>query len=334
MYSALINAVLRSYPNYDILFESLCWPEDSWPQVDQVEALTALIEGLGPFLTDPDSATPPLTVASRCCIRDKVESVIWSKCLPLLYRISAEARDDAQCRESTATVCRLLGVCVAMCDGNVWRKVVSSILPSLQRISEEELLASGTLSVPVVTEVLAALMPLLTADEKLTFDTLNYALSSIRSLPNDLLSKVMVRIILTLLNCCSDAKSNIVLKRILDYVCSWHSTERTSVVTQRTLLCFTVLSDHLLKSLSPTLYGSREADPRLCPQFWIIVQDGLTHRDNVSRKRALYLLKRCAALSEEEGFDSHSSPSKDGNITETQCFANIYIYHMTMMVKC
>ncbi|KAM4729352.1 putative methyltransferase TARBP1 [Anableps anableps] len=312
MYSALIQAVLSSSPDYDILFESLCWAGESWPQKEQVEALTALIEALGPLLTVSDLAPAPLTAVNRSCIRDKIESIIWSKCLPFLCRISAQAGDDARCRESTATVCRLLGVCVRVCGENMWTRVISSILPSLQRISEEELLAAGTLSVQVATEVLAALMFLLTADEELTLDTLNCALSSIRSLPDDLVSKVMVRIILTLLNCCSDARSNIILKRILDDVCSWHSAERTPVVTERTLLCLTVLSDHLLKSHSPTSSGYREADPRLRPQFWVIVQDGLTHRDSVSRKRALYLLKRCAALSEEEGFDSHSSASEDG----------------------
>ncbi|XP_014895082.1 probable methyltransferase TARBP1 [Poecilia latipinna] len=312
MSSALIQAILSSSPNYDTLFESLCWPEDSWPQTERVEALTALIEALGPFLTDSDSVQTPLTGVNRRGIRDKIESVIWSKCLPFLCRLSAEARDDTRCRERTATVCKLLGVSVGVCGGNVRTRVVSSILPSLQRMSEEEPLTPGTLSVQVAAEVLAALMPLLTADEELTLETLNCALSSVRSLPDYLVSKVMVRIILTSLSCCSDARSNIILKRILDDVCSWHSTERTPVVTERTLLCLTVLSDHLLKSHTPGSAGCREADPRLRPQFWIICQDGLTHRDSVSRKRALYLLKRCAALSEEDGFDSRSSTSEDG----------------------
>ncbi|MEQ2197495.1 hypothetical protein XENOCAPTIV_030251, partial [Xenoophorus captivus] len=262
MYSTLINAVLSSSPDYDLLFESLCWPQESWPQTEQVETLTALVEALGPFLIDSNLTPTLLTGANRSCIRDKIESVIWSKCLPFLWRISAESGDDARCRESTAAVCRLLAVCVGVCGENVRTEVVSSILPSLPRIWEE-LLAPGTLSVQVATEVLAALMPLITADEDLTLDTVNCALSSIRSLPDDLVSKVMVRIILTLLNCCIDAKSSSILKRLLDDVCNWHSTEPTPVVTERTLLCLTVLSDHLLKSHSTTSYRSRETDPRL-----------------------------------------------------------------------
>uniref|UniRef100_A0A3Q2QDF8 TAR (HIV-1) RNA binding protein 1 n=1 Tax=Fundulus heteroclitus TaxID=8078 RepID=A0A3Q2QDF8_FUNHE len=286
MHSALIHAVLSSSPDYDLLLDSLCWPAESWPQTERVEALTALVQ-------------------ARRSIRDKIESVIWARCLPFLCRISAEPGDEARCRESAAAVCGLLGACVGLCGEGVRAKVVSSALQSLQRVSEEEMLAPGTLSVQVATEVLAALMPLLTADEKLTLDTLNCALSSIRSLPDDLVSKVVLRVILTLLSCCGEASSDRVPKRVLEHVCSWHSTERTPGVTRRTLLCLTVLSDHLLDSHS-------DADPRLCPQFWRMVQDGLTHGDSLTRKRALYLLKRCAVLSEVEGFDCQSSTSEEG----------------------
>uniref|UniRef100_A0A3Q2P2Q8 TAR (HIV-1) RNA binding protein 1 n=1 Tax=Fundulus heteroclitus TaxID=8078 RepID=A0A3Q2P2Q8_FUNHE len=307
MHSALIHAVLSSSPDYDLLLDSLCWPAESWPQTERVEALTALVQALRPALTDSDAAPAPLTAASRRSIRDKIESVIWARCLPFLCRISAEPGDEARCRESAAAVCGLLGACVGLCGEGVRAKVVSSALQSLQRVSEEEMLAPGTLSVQVATEVLAALMPLLTADEKLTLDTLNCALSSIRSLPDDLVSKVVLRVILTLLSCCGEASSDRVPKRVLEHVCSWHSTERTPGVTRRTLLCLTVLSDHLLDSHS-------DADPRLCPQFWRMVQDGLTHGDSLTRKRALYLLKRCAVLSEVEGFDCQSSTSEEGNV--------------------
>ncbi|XP_035982429.1 LOW QUALITY PROTEIN: probable methyltransferase TARBP1 [Fundulus heteroclitus] len=312
MHSALIHAVLSSSPDYDLLLDSLCWPAESWPQTERVEALTALVQALRPALTDSDSdaAPAPLTAASRSSIRDRIESVIWARCLPFLCRISAEPGDEARCRESAAAVCGLLGACVGVCGEGVRAKVVSSTLQSLQRVSEEEMLAPGTLSVQVATEVLAALMPLLTADEKLTLDTLNCALSSIRSLPDDLVSKVVLRVILTLLSCCGEASSDRVPKRVLEHVCSWHSTERTPGVTRRTLLCLTVLSDHLLDSHSPA--PSRSRDPRLCPQFWRMVQDGLTHGDSLTRKRALYLLKRCAALSEVEGFDCQSSTSEEG----------------------
>lgn len=303
MYSVLINAVLSSSPDYDVLFESLCWPgETCWPETERVEALTALIERLGPLLSDSDLS--PITDAKKRSIQEKIESVIWSKCLPFLYRISVEADDETRSRESTAAACRLLGACVALCEEKVRRRVVLSALRSFQR-SEDEL-AQGNLSEQVSAEVLAALMPFVAADEQLTSSTLNSVLSCVRSLPDaSLLSRIAVRVILTLLNCCSGERSARILKCVLDDVCGWHSSEHSPGATERALLCFTVLSDHFLQPR-----GS--PDPRVSFQFWRVVQDGLVHRDGVSRKRALFLLKRCAALSEEEGLGCPLSASEEG----------------------
>uniref|UniRef100_A0AAQ5YJS7 tRNA (guanosine(18)-2'-O)-methyltransferase TARBP1 n=1 Tax=Amphiprion ocellaris TaxID=80972 RepID=A0AAQ5YJS7_AMPOC len=288
MYSVLMNALLSSSPDYDALFKSLSWPEESWPETERVEALTAFIEGLGPLLAD----SIQFTEAKRRCVQEKIESVIWTKCLPFLSKISAEAAEGARCRESTAAACRLLSVCIPLCNEEVWRRAVCFVLPSFQ-LPEEELLGQGRLSVEVASEVLAALIPFLSADEALTLTTLSSALSSIRTLPDVLVSKITVRILLTLLSCCSGVRLKSILNVILDDLYSWHSTDRTPVVTERTLLCLTALSDHLLNPHSlPS--SSSEPDPRLSLQFWRMVQDGLIHRDSVSRKRALYLLKRCA----------------------------------------
>lgn len=309
MYSALINAVLSSSPDYDLLFESLSWPSESWPDTERVEALTAFIEGLGPLLIEPDSTSFP--DAKRRCVLDKVESVLWTKCLPFLSRISAEAGEGVRCRESTAAACRLLSVSVPLCNEAVCRRVCQSILPSLH-LSEEELTSPGRLSVEVASEVVAALLPFLAADEQLTHTTVSSSLSSIRTLPDALVSKP-VRVILSLLNCLSSERLISILKLILDDLCSWHSTDRTPAVTERTLLCLTALSDHLLKPHHhlPSSCCS-DSDPRLSLQFWRMVQDGLIHRDSVSRKRALFLLKRCAALSEEDGLDCPLSATGEG----------------------
>lgn len=267
-----------------------------------MEALTALVERLGPHLSDSDSS--PITDAKKRIIREKIESVLWSKCLPFLCRISAEADDETRRRESTAAACRLLSACVALCGEKAQRRIVLSALRSFQRPEDD--LAQGVLSERVAAEALATLMPFLTADEQLTSSALNSALSCVRSVQDArLLSRITVRVILTLLNCCSGERSEGILRRILDDVCGWHSSERNPGATERALLCFTVLSDHFLKPR-----GS--PDPRLSLQFWRVVQDGLVHRDGVSRKRALYLLKRCAALSEEEEVDCPLSASEEG----------------------
>ncbi|KAM9726926.1 putative methyltransferase TARBP1 [Menidia menidia] len=308
MSSVLINAVLSSSPDYDLLFESLSWPSESWPQTERVEALTALVEGLGPLLRDTDSSS--LTDGKTRCIKEKIESLIWKKCLPSFSSLSAEAGGDARCRETTGALCRLLSACLALCDQAVCRRAALSTLQSFQT-PEEDLPGPGRLNLEVATEVIAALIPYFSADQQLIHDTLSSALCSVRSLPDAGASKIIVRVLLTLLNCCSADIWDGVLLSTLEDLCGWHSATRTAAVTERTLLCLTALSDHLLDPHCPPSSSLRRPDPRLCPQFWRILQDGLTHRDGVSRKRALFLLKRCAARSEEEGKDSPSAAAAD-----------------------
>ncbi|XP_062422564.1 probable methyltransferase TARBP1 isoform X2 [Pungitius pungitius] len=327
MNSVLVNAVLSSSPDFHLLFESLTWPSDSWPGTERVEALTAFMEGLGPILAESD--TTRCSAAKRRSIIAQVDSVVWTRCLPLLSKISAEAGEGTRRRESTAAACRLLGVCVPLCDRAAPGRVALSVLPSLQQAEaeaeEEEEEEEGVpgpwrLSAEVASEAMAALVPSLAADEQLTLITLSSALSCIKTLPDAMVSRIIVRLLLTVLDCCGGAILTRVLKLVLEDMCSWHRADRTHVVAERTLLCLTALSEHLLKphSLPSSSFFSsssprREVDPRLSVQFWRMIQDGLTHRDSVSRKRALYLLKMCVALSEEEGLDCPLSPSEEAD---------------------
>ncbi|XP_061546893.1 probable methyltransferase TARBP1 [Phycodurus eques] len=294
MNSVLINAMLSISPNYELLFDTLCWPADVWPETERVEALTAFVEGLEQFVVQ--SETSSSTTAKIPFIQDKSQSIIWTQCLPLLSRISAQT-EGVRCRESTAAVCRLVAVCVRLCEPAVAGRAALAVLPSL-RLFEDDRPGGGTLSVDVASEVLAALLPSLTAEDQLTWNILSCILSGIRSIPDGSLSRVTVRLMLALLGSCDDAKLGSILSKTLSELCTWHASERTPAVTERALLCFTALSDHLL---APT-----EPDPRPCLLFWWVVQDGLIHRDSVSRKRALYLLKRCVASSQEQGVDCPS----------------------------
>uniref|UniRef100_A0A669NZX4 tRNA (guanosine(18)-2'-O)-methyltransferase TARBP1 n=1 Tax=Phasianus colchicus TaxID=9054 RepID=A0A669NZX4_PHACC len=61
----------------------------------------------------------------------------------------------------------------------------------------------------------------------------------------------------------------------------------------RALLALSALADALLPPRGP----GAAADARLCPRFWRLVQEGLTERDGLCRKRARYLLKRAVDLS-------------------------------------
>lgn len=311
MSSVLIEAVLSCAPDYGLLLESLTWSEDSWPGTEQLEALTALVEGLGTAMALAEKTN--ISTANRKTVTEKVNSIILTQCLPLLHRISAEAGGGVKHRESTAAVCRLLSACVPLCDDTVPGRLVLSVLPSLQ-LPEEEATVSG-LGVEVACEVMAAVLPYLAADEQLTLTALTSALSCIKTLPDPLLSKVTGRLLLPLLESRSEAKLDCFLTLILDELCDWHSAVPTPVTSQRALLCLTALSDHLL---GPHRFaGSPSNGPRSRRQFWGIVQDGLTHADGVSRKRALYLLKRCVALSGEERIPCHPRAADEGKFV---CF--------------
>ncbi|XP_064365312.1 probable methyltransferase TARBP1 isoform X1 [Dromaius novaehollandiae] len=47
-----------------------------------------------------------------------------------------------------------------------------------------------------------------------------------------------------------------------------------------------------LSGLGEALFGAAALDARLCPRFWRVVQEGLTERDGLCRKRGRYLLQR------------------------------------------
>ncbi|XP_034040576.1 probable methyltransferase TARBP1 isoform X2 [Thalassophryne amazonica] len=304
MHSVLLNAVLSCSPDYDALFDALIWPPDTCPEPQRVEALTALIEGIEPLLTDSSAPdVSPIAAETKQRIIERIESVIWTRCVPLL---SAEAGQLQ--RRCTAAVCALLSACVPLCAEDAAGRLVLAVLSSLQ-VSHDDLPASsGPVSAEVASDVIAALLPSQSSNEQLVLRALSAALSCIKTLPDALVSRVTARLLLTFLNCCSGSSLGVIQKLILDDLCHWHACHRSPVVTERALLCLTVLSDHLF-----TPRGNLP-DPRQHLQFWRMVQDGLMHRDSVSRKRALFLLKRCVALSEEEGINFPLHPSEEDEI--------------------
>ncbi|XP_055083217.1 probable methyltransferase TARBP1 [Periophthalmus magnuspinnatus] len=297
MSSFLIETLLSSCQDYELLFKTLSWESDSWPQTGRAEALTAFIEGLGSLSSNSD-------VNSSIAVN--VDNVIWSQCVPLLSKISSEIGENVQCKESLAVVCKLIKACIPLCDAPTPGKVTEYVLPFLH--PSEEDLASGRISVDVASEVLAVLLPTITpcSNEELALKVLTHSLSCMKTLPDAQVSRVALRLISALLNCSSGTRLINIRKLILDDLCSWHGNVRTPAVTGRSLMCLAALSDHIL---TPNCLTS---DPRLSIQFWRMVQDGLTHKDSLARKRALYLLKRCVALSQDTSLMWQAS--KEGEV--------------------
>lgn len=340
MSSILINALLSSCHDPDTLFNTLCWPTDSWPDAERVEALTTFIDGIGKLPqsdTSDDGDKVAFSIAKRDIFLRKVESIIWTQCLPLLLKVS---NGDGACKgkrvpdgraEITIAVCRLLSVCInTLCDTAVSGQVARAVLPSFQLPdgeTEEELpgQGEGRLGIDVAIEAMSVILPAVSSNEELTTSILSSALSCIKTLPDALVSKITVRLIFTLLNCYSEDGIASKLRFILEDLCSWHKSDSSNtdspVVTERALLCLTTLSDYLFSPAKvqqhtlPQSLSYTRPDPRRSLQFWRILQDGLTHKDNVSRKRALYLLKRCVALSEDEAVEfPSSSVSSEGKM--------------------
>uniref|UniRef100_A0A8D2NBX0 tRNA (guanosine(18)-2'-O)-methyltransferase TARBP1 n=1 Tax=Zonotrichia albicollis TaxID=44394 RepID=A0A8D2NBX0_ZONAL len=74
----------------------------------------------------------------------------------------------------------------------------------------------------------------------------------------------------------------------------------------RALLALSALADALL----PRGPAEPGLDARLCPRFWRLVQEGLTERDGLCRKRARYLLKRALDLSGGQRAELRCAPDE------------------------
>ncbi|XP_023686046.2 probable methyltransferase TARBP1 isoform X1 [Paramormyrops kingsleyae] len=317
MPSVLINALLSSCSNPDLVLNALCWPSDTWPEIGVVEELAVLIDGVHSLhYKESDRHNIGANNGHTGCPREvafqkKVEDVAWKHCVPLLFKISSEHESACKLRGKNKdllnAVCMLLGVCVKICDEELSEKLTNVTLSVLELTEDEageESPEQKKINKDVAIEVLAVLTPIISSNEQLTATVLSSALMCIKAGSDSVASKILVRVLMTLLNtCCTDERRAVLLGRIRGDLSCWHENDSTPAVTARILLCLTALSDHLFHSSSGSpanvyIHHSQ--------QFWKIVQAGLTHRDSVSRKRALYLLKRAVELSDEENVDFQS----------------------------
>ncbi|XP_066553070.1 probable methyltransferase TARBP1 isoform X2 [Amia ocellicauda] len=320
MASALLDALLRSCRDPAAALDALCWGSDCFPDKDTVDALTCLITRLGDVSDRQPGAAPGPELLRRA------EAIVWDRCFPLLC---ATGRDSGPCepdgpgrrRALVAALCRLLGACAGLCGGAVPERLVETALPVLLAVGEEDVVEPGgdtCLDPSVAVEVIAAALPHLCPRSQLTHRLLDAVLACARAARDALVSKVVSRVLFSLLNN-NQLKPSELLRRLWEGLKLWDQEDSSPAATARLLLCLTALSDQLLRASAapsvppvpqhPDPHVPQHPDPRLCPRFWALVQRGLTHRDNVSRKRALFLLKRCVSLSEETGAALHSGPA-------------------------
>ncbi|XP_067277311.1 probable methyltransferase TARBP1 isoform X2 [Pseudorasbora parva] len=287
MSNFLLNILLAQYTDPENLINTLCWPSSSRPDIEKIEALTVLIKELSKKSQEE----------RFIC---KVQSVIWDQCMPLLQMISSA--DDGG-KDLLSAVCGLFAVCVSHCHADdVPEKVIRVLLPVLVTRDDGNH-EPGRFDVDVAIEVTAVLLSSIPYDGDLISRTLSCTLCCVKDLSDSIVSKIIVRIWFTILKSCSKDAESDVLHQIWDDLLSWHQRDQTESVSARILLCLTALSDHLY---SPETSQNRP-DPRRCQRLFRAIQAGLTHKDSVTRKRALYLLTRCVALAEIKKEDVFTS---------------------------
>uniref|UniRef100_A0A673HZZ1 tRNA (guanosine(18)-2'-O)-methyltransferase TARBP1 n=1 Tax=Sinocyclocheilus rhinocerous TaxID=307959 RepID=A0A673HZZ1_9TELE len=293
MSNFLINTLLSHHPDPENLFSTLCWPSTSRPDIEKIEALTVLIKELSNKSQEE----------RFIC---KVQSVIWNQCMPLMQTISSA--DDGG-KDMLSAVCGLFAVCVSTCQTHdVPEKVSHALLPVLLSRDDGNH-ESSRFDMDVAIEFTAVLLSSISYDRDIISRTLSCSLCCVKDLSDSVISKIIVRIWFTILKSCDKDSESEVLHQIWDDLLSWHQRDQTESVSARVLLCLTALSDHLYSFET----SQTRPDPRRSQRFFRAIQAGLTHKDSVTRKRALYLLTRCVALAEIKKEDVFTSeePNRD-----------------------
>lgn len=288
-----------------MILDSFLWPIDSGPDLERVEAVTILL----------DAVHMRSSEESRDKLTGKVRALLWERCIPLLIQMSEIGLHKNESGSKTLhALCRLLRSCLALlCDSGEVEKLILIILPVFQSLGEDDSQRKAQFDIDVAVEVLAILVPSLTYNTELVMKLTSCILLAVKVLSDERVSKILVRVLFGLLNCVNDRR-NILHPLWLD-ICSWHQSKKSATVTARTLLCLTAVSDYLFPPGEMSLPNDHHKylpDLRRSQSFWAIIQSGLTQRDNVARKRALYLLKKSVALSEAENMEFGSEPSEEG----------------------
>ncbi|XP_035386150.1 probable methyltransferase TARBP1 isoform X3 [Electrophorus electricus] len=302
MTSLLLSVLLSQCRDIENVLDALCWPGSSWPEIEKVESLSTLI---GELVKKSDSNVEDFkdseTKERFLC---KVQSVLWGQCVPLLKMISNAKGDDAQNgknEQMLSAACGLLGACLSASQTDPLEKMASLVLPALTGSgSRDRSTDTDQLDIDTATEVVVVLLSAPARNAALTVKALCCTLASVKELSDARVSKIIVRVWFACLKSSTEETRGDVLRRAWEDLLSWHDRDCTEAVTARVLLCLTAISDFLFPPDQQRLRDHHQIlpDPRTSQPFFRVVQAGLTHRDSVARKRALYLLKKCVSLSE------------------------------------
>uniref|UniRef100_A0A4W3JQ57 tRNA (guanosine(18)-2'-O)-methyltransferase TARBP1 n=1 Tax=Callorhinchus milii TaxID=7868 RepID=A0A4W3JQ57_CALMI len=307
------------------------------PEADRVETLRLCVDGLraeverrveqarGGEPWCPASGREKSTASGAAAAEEEEEEgitgalreVASGRCLPLLQRlrVSGSGGSGDALRDSERggpeergrgrlvhSLCALLSGCCREAAPSLTGDIARLALGDVRAHSEERSAGAAGESgagprapvysdVHVAVEVLASVAPLLPRlpeGLELRDRVLSAVLTAVRAGDEGLASRAAARVIPALL------ATGVPLERLWDEVKSCEGPTGGPGAGCRRLLLLSSLSDHLFP---PHRDGREAPDLRRCPEFWRVLQRGLVHRDNVSRKRAVYLLKRAVDVS-------------------------------------
>ncbi|KAI5088024.1 putative methyltransferase TARBP1 isoform X3, partial [Silurus meridionalis] len=299
MSTVLMKVLVSQCQDTERALDMLCWPSCSWPELDRVEALRLFLGEL--VLKSHSSGFNGFKTKEG--FKSKVQSVIWDQCVPLLKMISSEnSTQSGKRKEMLHATCAVLMICVKECQTETLDKITSLVFPALSE-SKETQADTLQLDTDVAIEVLAVLLSAASSSSDLTKTSLSCTLLSVKELSETWVSKIIVRVWFTCLNSASKEMQAEILCYIWGDLLEWFEQEGTELATERLLLCLTALSDFL--------FSLEQKGPEMSHTFFKVVQAGLVHKDNLARKRALYLLNRCLSLAEARHADVHICETED-----------------------
>ncbi|MBN3289945.1 TARB1 methyltransferase, partial [Polypterus senegalus] len=296
--------MLRTALSGDVcdLIEKLCWETqgNSVPEKENVEVLTHVIRRIRCHLAEKSTQ---VGLVCKTTLQTKLEDVVNSRCLPTLKKLSVDkspaARDSSSLRRS---ICELIAGCAEICSRQLTETLLSASVSSLLLCAEDQSLESSPnpsagFDFDSAVDILASTIPLLSAQQdNYVRDIKKATIACIKTCGEADFSRVVVKILFPLLNN-GELNRSEVLGQLWSGLETWQAIDDCSLVISRLLLILTALSDYLLPSSSEQ--WSLAVDLRMSERFWEVIQAGVMHPDCVSRKRALYLLKKSVALSAE-----------------------------------